>query len=326
MVILSIIILAVGLWGLTKGADLFVDAASSLAKRLRVPAAIIGLTIVALGTSAPELAVSTVSAMQGANELALSNVVGSNIFNLLVVLGACAVFCPLPVERGIIKRDFSVSIVATIVVILVSCATAFSGKLQFSEKGMYESIGLVGRIPAMILVAAFLIYMGLLISEAKRHPTEEQINKGMTMKKSMVFLILGLVLIVGGGEATVYGAKNIARAFGMSETLIGLTIVAMGTSLPELMTSIVAAKKQETELAVGNAIGSNLFNLMFILGISASIRPIGVNLASVFDMMILLGISILTMVFALTGKKINRIEGMIMLLVYLADLIFAIVR
>ncbi len=323
--IISIIILAAGLFGLTKGADIFVDAASALARKLRVSSAIIGLTIVALGTSAPELAVSTVSALQGANELALSNVIGSNIFNLLVVLGACAVFCPLPVDSIIIKRDFTISIIATIAVIIASAVPAFlSGNIRTSS--MYEDAGMVGRIPAAILVAAFLIYIASLVVEAKKHPTEDKDGKSGSLSKSILFLLIGLALIVGGGEATVYGAKGIARAFGMSETLIGLTIVAAGTSLPELMTSIVAARKKETELAIGNAIGSNLFNLMFILGISALIRPIGVNLASVFDLLILLTVSLITMIFAISGKKITRAEGMIMLLIYLADLVFAIIR
>ena len=325
MIIISIIILAVGLLGLTKGADIFVDAASSLARKLRVPSAIIGLTIVALGTSAPELAVSTVSAVQGANELALSNVVGSNIFNLLVVLGACAVFSPLTVDSIIIKRDFTLSIIATIAVIIASAVPAFCER-NIRTSGMYENVGMVGRIMAAILVTAFLIYIVSLVAEARKHPTEDTDDKSWALSKSILFLLVGLALIIGGGEATVYGAKGIARAFGMSETLIGLTVVAAGTSLPELMTSIVAARKKETGLAIGNAIGSNLFNLMFILGVSALIRPIGVNLASVFDLLILLTISLITMIFAISGKKITRVEGMIMLLIYLGDVVFAIIR
>lgn len=323
--ILNLLILAAGFFGLIKGADLFVDGSAGLARNFRVPGLIIGLTIVALGTSAPELAVSTSAAMQGANEIALSNVVGSNIFNLLVVLGVCALIHPVPVDRAILRRDFPVSIVSTVFVLAAAGAGAlFGGRL--GSLGMEDTAGTVTRAVGLLLIAAFLIYIGCLIHDAKKHPEEEAEAETQFIGKCAIFILAGIALIVGGGQAVVYSAKEIARAAGMTETLIGLTIVAAGTSLPELVTSIVAAKKGETGLAVGNAIGSNIFNLLFILGVSALIHPVAVNLASLFDMVILIGVSALTLLFATTGSSINRKEGAMMAAVYIADLIFAILR
>ena len=325
MFILNLVILAAGFFALVKGADIFVDASAALARSFKVPALIIGLTIVALGTSAPELAVSTSAALQGANEIALSNVVGSNIFNILCVLGVCAVICPVPVDRGILRRDFPISIGSTVFVLLAAGGmTLFSGKM--AGIGMNEVVGEVSRIMAVMLTAAFLIYIGYLIVDAKKHPSKEEEGENTPIWKSILFIIFGLVLIVAGGQAVVYSAKEIARAAGMTETLIGLTIVAVGTSLPELVTSIVAAKKGQTELAVGNVVGSNIFNLMFILGISAMITPVAVNAASVYDMLILTLISVLTLVFSCTAKKIGRIEGGMMVAAYVADVVFAVMR
>lgn len=325
MFILNLIILAAGFLALVKGADIFVDASAALARSFQVPALIIGLTIVALGTSAPELAVSTSAALQGANEIALSNVVGSNIFNLLCVLGVCAVICPVPVDRGILKRDFPIAIGSTVFVLL-----AAGGMVLLNGKmvgiGMNEVVGNVSRISGVILTAAFIIYIGYLIYDAKKNPSEDVEGENAPIWRSVLFIVFGLILIVAGGQAVVYSAKEIARAAGMTETLIGLTIVAVGTSLPELVTSIVAAKKGQTELAVGNVIGSNIFNLMFILGISAMIRPVAVNAASVYDMLILAFISVLTLLFSFTAKKIGRIEGGIMVIAYAADVAFAIIR
>lgn len=325
VMILNLLILAVGFFGLIKGADLFVDGSAGLARNFHVPGLIIGLTIVALGTSAPELAVSTSAAMQGSNEIALSNVVGSNIFNLLVVLGVCALIHPVPVDHAILRRDFPVSIASTVFVMAAAGAGAFfDGKLR--NLGMEDTAGTVTRAVGLLLITAFMIYIGCLIHDAKKHPEKETEAETQSIGKCACFILLGIALIVGGGQAVVYSAKEIARAAGMTETLIGLTIVAAGTSLPELVTSIVAAKKEETGLAVGNAIGSNIFNLMFILGVSALIHPVTVNLASLFDMVILIGVSALTLLFAATGNSIDRKEGAMMVAVYIADLFFAILR
>lgn len=331
---INILILIIGFVMLIKGADLFVDGSSGLAKNFKVPGVIIGLTIVALGTSAPELAVSTSAALSGSNEIALSNVVGSNIFNLLCVLGICAIIHPIPVDNGIIKRDFPISIIATIIVMLFTGGIAMlsgnftsdSNALSSSTILMSDNVGTVTRIIGALLIATFIIYIFVLIADAKKHPESEEDTLLNPIWKCALFIVIGLVMIVAGGQAVVYSAKEIARAFGMTETLIGLTIVAVGTSLPELVTSIVAARKGETGLAVGNAVGSNIFNLLLILGVSALIHPVAVNLASVYDMCILIVISIVTYIFSLTKKTINRIEGALMVLIYVADVVFAIVR
>ena len=331
---INILILIIGFVMLIKGADLFVDGSSGLAKNFKVPGVIIGLTIVALGTSAPELAVSTSAALSGSNEIALSNVVGSNIFNLLCVLGICAIIHPIPVDNGIIKRDFPISIIATIIVmvftggiaVLSGNFTSNSEAVNSSTMLMSDNVGTVTRIIGALLIVTFIIYIFVLIADAKKHPENEEDTLLNPIWKCALFIMIGLVMIVAGGQAVVYSAKEIARAFGMTETLIGLTIVAVGTSLPELVTSIVAARKGETGLAVGNAVGSNIFNLLLILGVSALIHPIAVNLASVYDMCILIVISIVTYIFSLTKKTINRIEGALMVLIYVADVVFAIVR
>lgn len=325
MFLINVLILVVGFLALIKGADLFVDGSAALAKIFRVPGLIIGLTIVALGTSAPELAVSTSAAIQGSNEIALSNVVGSNIFNILCVLGLCAVIYPVPVDRKILKRDFPISIISTIfVLIATSAASIFTGRFNMSS--MEEDVGSVNRVSGTILFVLFVAYICYLIYDSKKHPEKENATKNQPVWKCLMLIVTGLVLIVGGGQAVVYSAKNIARFMGMTETLIGLTIVAVGTSLPELVTSVVAAKKGETGLAVGNVIGSNIFNLMFILGLSALIHPVTVNLASVYDMAILTVVSVLIFIFSLTNRTIKRTEGIIMLVIYIIDVTFAIIR
>lgn len=325
MIWMNLLILVVGFIALIKGADLFVDGSSALAANFKVPSVIIGLTIVALGTSAPELAVSTSAALQGSNEIALSNVVGSNLFNLLCVLGICALFHPVPVEQGILKRDFPFSICTTVLVLLL---TAFGAVLagKFPTGNVDAVVCRVSRGSGILILALFIAYIIYLIQDARKHPAQEEVQECLAIWKCFVFIVVGLALIVGGGQAVVYGAKEIARTMGMTETLIGLTIVAIGTSLPELVTSVVAARKGETGLAVGNVVGSNIFNLLFILGISATIHPIGVNAASVWDMMILIVVSVLVFVFSLSNRKICRKEGIVMILLYVLDVVYAVFR
>lgn len=323
-IFLNILLLIIGFVGLIKGADFFVDGSSALARIFKVPGVIIGLTIVAMGTSAPELAVSTSAAIQGANEIALSNVVGSNIFNLLGVLGVCALICPIPIEKTIIKRDFPFSILITVGLFIVTGIRLFSG-FDFLNTSMNENIGMISRPVGIVLLIIFVVYIGTLIVLAKRNKVTEDNGKDMPVWKCLLLIVVGLACIIIGGQLVVENAKGIAAALGMSETLIGLTVVAIGTSLPELVTSIVAARKGENGLAVGNVVGSNIFNILFILGVSATIHPIAVNYASVIDLLILVVVSVATFVFSLT-KKISRIEGAVMILMYATTVIFAIVR
>ena len=327
MFLLNIVILVVGFAALIKGADLFVDGSASLARIFRVPAMIVGLTIVAMGTSAPELAVSTVAAIEGSNEIAVSNVVGSNIFNILMVLGVCAIVRPVPVDAKVLRKDFTVVTVPTVIVFLLMGGwRLFGGSLFHAEMGAVA--GTVTRPIALGLLAVFIVYIWLLTRQAKKVRREEENAFGFKISrgKCVLLILLGAAMIVAGGQAVVYSAKEIARALGMTETLIGLTVVSVGTSLPELVTSLVAAKKQETELAVGNVIGSNIFNMLMILGVSAAIHPVTVNVASVWDLLILLVITVMTWIFAAAGKRINRAEGALMVLAYAGVVAFAILR
>ncbi len=320
-----IIILLVGFACLIKGADLFVDGSSGLARLFHVPALIIGLTIVALGTSAPELAVSVSASIQGSNEIALSNILGSNIFNLLVVLGCCALLYPVPVDNPILKRDFPVSVAATLFLLLSIGIKSFF-QAGFFSLNMDQDVAIVTRFIGLILFLAFLLYLFILIKNARKDSDTNYEGEELPLWKCLVYIGIGVAAIVIGGKMVVYSAKGIASAFGMSETLIGLTVVAVGTSLPELVTSLVAAHKKETGLAIGNVLGSNIFNLMFILGISSMLHPVAVNVASVYDLVILLFVSILTWFFAIEKKSVNRLEGLLMVAVYVGILIFAIIR
>ncbi|MCR5249186.1 MAG: calcium/sodium antiporter [Lachnospiraceae bacterium] len=325
-IVLYCLLLLVGFAALIKGADLFVDGSSSLARIFKVPGVIIGLTIVAMGTSAPELAVSTSAAIKGSNEIALSNVLGSNIFNTLVVLGVCALFHTVPVEKMILKRDFPVCLAVSVLLLFAtSGASLFSGKV-FGRK-VSEDAGMVSRWLGILLLVGFVIYLVVLILDAKRNPVqEEDEKKPMPVWKSFLLILIGLALIVLGGDLVVRSAKVIAAAAGMSETLIGLTVVALGTSLPELVTSTVAARKGEVGMAVGNAVGSSIFNAMLILGVSSAINPFAVNIASVYDMIIQIGVMAIALCFSATGKGISRGKGIVMLLLYVADIVFAVLR
>ena len=323
-IFLNILLLVVGFAALIKGADFFVDGSAALARTFKVPGVIIGLTIVAMGTSAPELAVSTSAAVEGSNEIAISNVTGSNIFNLLAVLGVCAIIRPLPIDRGIVKRDFPFSIAVTLAVLAAAGFNVFFGAVPF-DSPFTKEVGVISRPLGIVLLAVFAAYLVLLIFMARKDRTEGIDKEPMAVWKSLILIVVGVACIILGGQLVVNNARDIAASFGMSETLIGLTVVALGTSLPELVTSIVASRKGENGLAVGNVVGSNLFNLLLILGVSGTIHPIAVNYASVIDLGILLAVSIAVYVFSLT-KKISRAEGAVMVLMYLATVGFAIAR
>ncbi len=323
-IFLNVLLLIAGFIALIKGADLFVDGSSALAKNFNVPGVIIGLTIVAMGTSAPELAVSTSAAIKGSNEIALSNVTGSNIFNLLGVLGICAMIRPLPIDKTIMKRDFPISIgVSLLPLIAIGIPMLMRGNI--TSAAMSSNVGKVSRLLSIILLLIFAVYITMLIINAKKNQQQDDNVQRKPMWQCALLILIGLGCIIAGGQFVVNGAKVIASALGMSETLIGLTVVAIGTSLPELVTSVVASRKGENGLAVGNVVGSNIFNILFILGISGTIHPISVNLASVIDLAVLVAVSIITMIFART-KNIGRTEGAVMLALYAADVVFAVVR
>lgn len=324
-VVFNILLLVAGFVLLIKGADFFVEGSASVARYFKVPGVIIGLTIVAMGTSAPELAVSVSAGLSGSNEIAVSNVVGSNIFNLLMVLGVCAMLKPLPVDPGIKKRDFPISLAATLLVILLGGNLVLSGKCtDFHDPG--AAAGTMFRWNGLILVAAFVLYLAYTIYIARKNRTEEEEGEPIAIGKSILLIIVGLAGIIIGGQLVVNSAKTLAAIWGMSETLIGLTIVAIGTSLPELVTSVVASSKGQNGMAIGNVVGSNIFNLLLILGVSGSLHPIGIAVASFVDLGMLLGVSLIAYAFVCSGRRVNRAEGAVMVLMYIAYTTYAIIR
>lgn len=312
---MAYLLLFVGFVLLIKGADFFVEGSSSVAKLFRIPSVIIGLTIVAFGTSAPELAVSLSASMSGSNDIAVGNVIGSNIFNLLGVVGICGMIAPMPINKGILHGDFVYSILVAIVMLLLF---AFDKNLT--------------RFDGMVLLAffAYFLYMMVRNTMASRAAgvidDDDDTIKVMNPLISLVCIVGGLVAIVIGGDLVVDNASIIAASFGLSETLIGLTVVAFGTSLPELVTSIVAAKKGENGLALGNVIGSNIFNILFVLSASAVISPMKVDALSVFDGFFLIATSIMTWIMAKQRYVIERKYGSIMVGVYLLYTVYIIFR
>ena len=306
------LLLVLGFVLLIKGADFFVDGSSSVAKLLKVPTIIIGLTVVAFGTSMPEASVSVTAALRGENSLAVSNVIGSNMFNLLVVLGCSALMRPLVASKSVLKTEFPFSILVTAVLMGLTMKLAVSDVL--AGGGEYE----LGRLGGILLLVLFVIFLIVQIRGALKARSENDGEEYETMPgwKSALYIIGGLAGIVWGGDLVVDSATKIAVQFGLSQTFIGLTIVAMGTSLPELVTSVVAAKKGENDLAVGNVVGSNIFNILLILGMSASISPIVVDVNAIYDMFILIVISILGYLCAKSKGELNKKEGILFLLVY----------
>lgn len=319
------IFLILGFILLIKGADFFVDGSSSVARILKVPTIIIGLTVVAFGTSMPELSVSVTAAIQGNNDLAVSNVLGSNIFNLLVVLGCCALVNPVQAKWSVLKKEFPFSIfIAVILLLLVSdfsIAKVLEGRETFS----------LGRMGGILLLLLFVLFLyatvkTALSARAERTETSEEEYKVMSPIKSAVYIGGGLAGIVWGGDLVVDNACAIAEKFGLSQTFIGLTIVALGTSLPELVTSMVAAGKGENDLAVGNVVGSNIFNILLILGLSSVITPITLEVTAVYDTLILIVSSCIVYAAAISKREIKRSEGMFFLIAYLAFFMYVLVR
>lgn len=311
------LMLIIGLALLVKGADWFVDSASGLAARMGVSPLVIGLTIVAFGTSAPEAAVSITSSLRGSNGIAIGNIVGSNLFNLLVVVGASALIRPCRVDNAIIKKDFPFSILATVVLIF-TMLDRFFGDLP---------VMVISRSDGMIILAFFVVFMYYTVASAiseKSQPAEEGDKKPLWLLTVMA--VIGITAVVLGGQSVVRGASDVARAFGVSEDLIGLTIVAVGTSLPELVTSVVAVRKGEDNIAIGNVVGSNIFNLLFIVGMGAGISAIKVNGAMLTDALALLAVNLLFYAYIAGKRTVSRQAGAAMIAVYAAYMFFAVTR
>ena len=305
----AFILLVVGFVLLIKGADFFVEGSSGIAKKLRVPSIIIGLTVVAMGTSLPEAAVSVSAGLAGSNELAISNVLGSNIFNLMVVVGFCAVMAPVVVDKDMIKRDIPISIGAALLLLLL---------------GLWGMT--LGRVDAILLLVLFVAFIVFLVFAALKNRTaaaeEEDEIKARPIWLCLIFIVGGAAAIIFGGDWVVDSATKIALTFGMSETLVGLTIVSVGTSLPEFVTSIVAARKKEVELSLGNAIGSNIFNILLILGLAGTISPLSFLTENIIDVVILIAFSAFVWFSAWKKKKLDRLEGILMILFYVAFVVY----
>lgn len=301
--------LIVGFVLLIKGADFFVEGSSSVAKLLKIPSVIIGLTIVAMGTSAPEAAVSITAGLAGNNDIAISNIIGSNIFNLLVVVGVCAVMKGVTTDKDILKRDMPVNIGISALLLL------FLIDLKIT------------RIEGVILFILFVVYMIIVVGEGmKNRTTETEEVKVLSPALSIVFIVAGLAAVVFGGDLVVDNASKIAENFGLSQNLIGLTIVAVGTSLPELVTSIVATRKGESGLALGNAVGSCVFNILFILGMSGTLSPMAATGESFADICVLTVVTIMMLIFGKTKGMTSRIEGAICVLAYAGYMVYAVMR
>ena len=315
--IADILLFIVGLALILSGANALTDGASSIAKRMKVSELVIGLTIVAFGTSAPELAVSAISAIKGSGDIALGNVVGSNIFNTLMIIGCTVLVRPLKVSRLLIKKEIPLCILASFVLILL-CADATEGCVA---GGLSRTDGLV----LLCFMAIFLSHTFSIAAGEEQNASESGI-KEMPLWRAILFSIGGLIFLIAGGESFVRGASGLARALGASESLIAVTIVAGGTSLPELATSVVAALKGRSEMAVGNVVGSNLFNIFLILGLSSIISPIKLAGIGAIDLgMVLLSSIVLWFVGVFYKERtITRAEGALMIALYVAYTLYLI--
>ena len=302
------LLLLIGFVLLIKGADFFVDGSSSLARIMKVPSVIIGLTIVAMGTSAPEASVSVNAALAGSNDIAISNVIGSNLFNGLVVVGVCASMAGFKTNPEILKRDMPLNIIVTAILCIMLLDRH------------------INHIEGIILLISMAVYIAVMVISALKNRETADECKILSLPKSLIFIIGGLIAVIFGGTLVVDNACLIAKDFGVSENFIGLTIIAIGTSLPELVTSITATRKGDSGLALGNAIGSNLFNILFILGMSATICPLNVLSESIIDCIILLVSAVILYVFARTKKTMNRWEGIVCVFLYVGYTAYLLIR
>ena len=305
-----IILLLVGFVLLIKGADYFVDGASELASKLGIPSMIIGLTIVAFGTSAPEAAVSVTSALTKSNAIAVSNIIGSNIFNLLAVIGLTSIIYKIDIDNVTLKEDFPLLVLSSILLLIF----------------MYTT-NTITRLEGIALLIILAIYIYRLIKRSKNEESDiEEKKNPLSPIKIFLYIILGIIGIILGGNLVVENAKTIAITLGMSETLVGLTIVSIGTSLPELVTSITAALNKKPGIALGNAIGSCIFNILFILGLTNTISPIKTTNVMHIDTIIMIVLTIITFILAYDKEDFNRKDGIILVTLFIAYMIFIILR
>lgn len=296
---LSLIILLVGVIFLVLGANYLVDGASVIAKKFNIPNIVIGLTIVAFGTSAPELVVNVIAALNGKSAITLGNVIGSNIINILVILGITSIIYPLTVARNTVKFEIPIAVFASILTYILA------------------KNGIIGKVDGFILLGCFILFLmyNTYLTVTNREESQLEV-KNYTLPIAIGVTVLGFILLVFGGKFIVDSAVELARNFGISERIISITVVSLGTSLPELATSVVAALKKNTDIAIGNVVGSNIFNTFFILGISAVIAPIDVPSSAFIDLILNMVASVLLLTFVLRNYRLNRIHGLLFLTVY----------
>ena len=302
-IVLSLIMLIVGFVLLVKGADFFVDGASSIAARYGIPQLVIGLTIVAMGTSFPEAAVSITAALKGSAGITIGNVIGSNILNVAIILGLASIIVPIRIKKSTIKRELPFSMIITILLVLFG----LNGK--------------VSRLDGILLWIAFLFYL-YYVYQMSKHSQEQEDIKVMSLGKSLIYVVVGLACILFGSDLAVDGATQIARIFGMSERFIGLTIVALGTSLPELVTSVSAAKKGNADIAIGNIVGSNIFNILFVVGTSALIIPVPFETRFIVDGIMAFVVLLVLWLCVRKNKVLERKQGILLLGIYLGYFIY----
>ena len=306
--LLQFVLLAVGFLMLVKGADVFVDGAAGIADKFGIPQLVIGLTIVAMGTSAPEAAVSITAALKENADITIGNIVGSNILNILIILGVTSVIVAVSVQKSTVRYEIPFMLVITVMLAIFGYT---SGHITFWE--------------GIIFWIAFTIYLAYLFIMAMNNKEEVEETKKRPVWMLLLFVVIGIVLVVWGSDVTVDAATRIARAAGLSQRFIGLTIVALGTSLPELVTSVSAAKKGKADIAIGNIVGSNIFNILFVVGTTALITPVVFKPEFMIDTMISLAAGILLWLCVFRDRKLGRAGGIIMLLGYVAYFVYLVV-
>lgn len=316
---MAYILLIVGFALLIKGADLFVDGSSNIAKLLRVPSILIGLTIVAFGTSSPEATVSIIAALEGSADVSLGNVVGSNIFNITLVVGVAAFLYPLRVESETIRKEIPFTLLASAALLILMSDISLQGS---TSNLLTRSDGFI----FLLFLSIFMYYIIELGLKSRKDTAGDPVPENIKWGKNIVITVLGLAAIIFGGNLVVKNGTEIAYSLGMSETLVGLTIIAIGTSLPELVTSISAALKKESEIALGNIVGSNIFNILFVLGASATISPLAVNDKIFMDVILMIVLTIVLLIFSRTNFKIGKREGAVLGVAYIIYMAYIIIR
>ncbi|MBN2485631.1 MAG: calcium/sodium antiporter [Bacteroidales bacterium] len=315
---LNLLFIIIGFALLVYGADYLVDGGASLAKKFNVPNMVIGLTIVAFGTSSPELAVNVTAAIGKNSDITLGNVLGSNIFNILLILGVATLFNHLRVKTNTTWVEVPLALLSAFLVFVLAGDAFIDNRAP----------SVIGRIDGIVLLMFFVVFLAYNLHLIKSGTTDETFEtKNLSAYKSLIFIVLGLAMLIGGGKLIVYSASEMARALGISERIIALTIVSIGTSLPELATSIIAVRKNNVDIAIGNVVGSNIFNIFFILGVSAVINPVTIGTGSMVDLLVNIFSGLLLFLFIFTGKgrKIETGEGIVFILLYLSYIVYLII-